>query len=428
MGRSFMESMTPRFSICIPTIGRFDLIKTALESLQKQTLQDFEVIIGDSHRNPDIVQYVAGLQDSRIRVVHPPPDAGAFAPWDYPPRFARGEYLMWLDDDNYLLPFALELFSNTITRTGADIITASHLYYYDPAHPKPELRRSIGIVPFTGKEYAIDLDKTLRQIFSFARPQRGEVAPRFHFSATIVSRKVIEKAYQKLGHVLFPDLPHMHSLTPVLFSFAKNCTFVDLPVSVIGRLGVSMGQSWSTSARKRFERKEKKAGLSPLTAYTKINTRYESYLRVRQELPDYFKDILIDEEKFAEIHLQELLLLDMPLATTFRSWREFFSFLKRIKEPTRSRLKRKTVLYAVLSPLIYCSRRVRLHYVRRSIVGLFKGTEQSPKQAVHSWTREFSIPLPREAVYDSIVGVGENARELIHSMTGHELALPQTTA
>ncbi|HEY4517389.1 MAG TPA: glycosyltransferase family 2 protein [Candidatus Paceibacterota bacterium] len=401
------------FSICIPTIGRFDLIKTALESLQKQTGQDFEVIIGDSHHNPDIVRYVESLGDPRIRVVHPPPDAGAFSPWDYPPRFARGDYIMWLDDDNALLPFALELFSDCIKRTHADIITASHLYYYDDTHPRRHLRRTIGIVPFTGEEYDIDLRTALRQTFSFARPSKNPPRPRFHFSATIVARPIVEAAYARLGHVLFPDLPHMHSLTPILFTFAKTCRFVDIPVAVIGRLGVSMSQTWSTAARKRFTSHGRENALSPLRAYTKINTRYESYLRVRQALPEEFRDIPIDEQAFAEIHLRELYVLDAPLGAVIRHWREYFRYLKRFDTRVGRRLQRKAVLYAAGAPIVHLSRRLRLHYIRRLFESFLR--RQKPR---HTQSSEFEVPLPGDARYDNITYVALHACELIEKATG----------
>ena len=408
---------TPYFSICIPTIGRLDLIKIALESLKRQTDQDFEVIIGDSHRNTELEHFVQELHNPAIRVVHPPPKAGAFSPWDHPPRFARGRYVMWLDDDNALLPDALALFRKIAERTQADIITANHLYFYDAKHPRRELRHSIGIVPFTGKEYAINLENALRQTFSFSRSSLG-ATPRFHFSATIVSRAVVQKAYGRLGHVLFPDLPHMHSLTPILFSFAHTCVFLDRPVAIIGRLSVSMSQSWSTAARKRFKDHTTR-GLSPLAAYTKINARYESYLRVRAALPEVFKDIPIDEVQFAEIHLRELSVLDAPLLQTTNYWIEFFHFIRRFSEPTYSRLHKTAFRYALRAPLVYISRRVRLHYLRRVFVAL---QHHATHEAIQSWNREFTLPLPRNKKYQTTAEVAQDAKVLLRELTGHTIA------
>jgi len=411
---------TPQFTICIPTIGRFDLVKTALASLQGQTLQDFEVLIGDSHRNPDIVRYVEELGDPRIRIVHPPENTGAFSPWDYPPRFASGAYIMWLDDDNCLLPRTLELFSQIIKRTHADIVTGNHLYYYDQNHPKPHLRRTLGIIPFTGKEYPVDLKARLREMFSFTRPKLSVGHARFHFSATVVSHKIVKRAYERLGHVLFPDLPHMHSLTPILFTFATSARFLDLPVAVVGRLGISMSQTWSTTARKRFENRSRK-GLSPLSAYTKINSMYESYLRVRHELPENFEDIPIDTERFAKIHLQELFLLDASFRTVIRNWREFFSFLRLVNEPVRAKLTKKAFLYAAAAIFVFVSRRLRLHYVRRIIASVFIKKKNKRRDPIAAWDREFEIPLPQDLTYDSIAGVAEHAPELVRSLTGRDI-------
>ena len=413
----------PRFSICIPTIGRFDLIKTALASLRAQTFQDFEVIIGDSHRNKDIVRLVSESNDPRIKIVHPPPEAGAFSPWDYPPRFAKGEYVMWLDDDNCLLPFTLNLFAAAIDRTHADIITGNHVYYYDEKHPKPHMRRCLGIVPFTEKEYTVDLETVNRRLLSFSLVAPGTGHPRFHFSATVVARSVIEKIYARLGHVLFPDLPHMYSLYPILFVFAKSCHFIDLPVAVVGRLGVSMGQTWSTSARTRFEKDpHRMRGLSPLTAYTKVNSVYENYLRTRKELPEYFENIQIDENRFAEVHLSELFLLDTPARAMVRNWLEFFRFLtERVSEPDCTRLRKKARVLVMLSPIVFISRRLRLHYLRRFFAGKRAARRERERPSVALWDREFSVPLPRDTSYDSITGVAKHVPELILSITGRDI-------
>ena len=64
----------PKFSILIPTIGRHDLVRTAIESLSKQTCQDFEVIVGDSHRNKDIINHVVDHRESE-KILHHEPTA-----------------------------------------------------------------------------------------------------------------------------------------------------------------------------------------------------------------------------------------------------------------------------------------------------------------------------------------------------------------
>lgn len=411
----------PLFSICIPTIGRFDLVKMALKSLEKQTFQDFEIIIGDSHYNQDITQLVRRLNDPRIRVVHPPEDAGAFSPWDYPPRFARGAYIMWLDDDNCLLPFTLELFSDVVARTDADIITGNHLYYYDETHQKSHMRRRFGIVPFTGNEYTVDVKEMARRAFSFSRTGLKPEHPRFHPSATIISRRVIDSAYKRLGHVIFPDLDHMNSLQPILFSHARSCHFVDRPVAIIGRLGVSMGQTWSTSARKRYSGKISRQKLSPLTSYTKVNCNFECYLRVRKAVPDYFRDVPLNTAQFAKRHINELFVLDTTFRELIRDWRECLQFVAGLSEPARSHLLRKARVRAALSPFVFLSRRTRLNRLRRFIAGMLEDMREDIPRAVRAWNREFSVPLPRGAEYDTINGVVERAPALVKEITGRNI-------
>src|SRR3989344_6780568 len=173
----------PTFSILIPTSGRADLIAMAVKSILDQTFRDFEIVIADLSGTEEVRSFEKS--DSRIRYVFAP--EGGLTTWDVAAKHAEGKYILWLDDDNYLLPFALDLFKRTIDRTHADIVSATHLYYYDRAHPRHYLRNNIGVVPFTGATHSLDPKKALEGIYAFARRGTGAPLPRFHFSATAVS-------------------------------------------------------------------------------------------------------------------------------------------------------------------------------------------------------------------------------------------------
>ena len=291
--------MEPTFSILIPTSGRADLIAMAVQSVREQTFRDFEIVIADLSGRDDVKAFAK--QDPRIRYVFAP--AGGLTTWDVAAKHARGKYMLWLDDDNYLLPFALELFQGEIDRTHADIISATHFYYYDQAHPRHYLRNSIGVIPFTGAKRFVEPQKVLEGIYAFARRGAGQDLPRFHFSATVIAHGVIERAIERLGVVLLADVPNIHSLQPIMFAFAQSCACIDWPVVIVGRLGVSMSQIWSTAARERFRRKPFIPRLSPVSGYARINGILENYLRVQDLLPERLGSLSVNYEHFALLYL-----------------------------------------------------------------------------------------------------------------------------
>jgi len=410
----------PTFSILIPTSGRADLIAMAVKSILDQTFRDFEIVIADLSGTEEVRSFEKS--DSRIRYVFAP--EGGLTTWDVAAKHAEGKYILWLDDDNYLLPFALDLFKRTIDRTHADIVSATHLYYYDRAHPRHYLRNNIGVVPFTGATHSLDPKKALEGIYAFARRGTGAPLPRFHFSATAVSRDVIQRAIRRLGFVLVTDVPNIHSLQPIVFAFAESCAFVDWPVVIVGRLGVSMSQGWSTKARERFRKKAFLPRLSPVHGYTRINGVLENLLRVRELLPDRLGAIPVNYEHFAGLYARELMYLDTELVTAVRNWREFFTFIETFPPEPRARLQREARKLRRRTPLVLIARRLGLHHFWRAVfsrVRTARRNRTSPRERM-AHNQEFEIPIRERYHVNSIEDLARHIREIVLDQTGCDIA------
>ena len=96
------EARQPFFSVLIPTTGRADLIRMAVKSVRAQTFTDFELIVGDSRNTVQAKEATETPYDARIRYEISP--TASLATWDFVAKKARGKYIIWLEDDNYLLP------------------------------------------------------------------------------------------------------------------------------------------------------------------------------------------------------------------------------------------------------------------------------------------------------------------------------------
>ncbi len=419
------ESKTKRpfFSILIPTTGRPELIRMAVKSVLEQSFQDFEIVISDLSTSPESERAATDSGDPRIRYLHPPPGPGLIT-WDHAAKEARGEYVMWFDDDNYLLPQALELFREAIRQDGSEIITASHFYYYDQNHPRRFLRNGLGIIPFTGQSRKIDLRETIRSLYDFGKRGPGQTLPRFHFSATVISRQVIERAIMRLGFLLLADMPNIHSLQPIMFAFAKSCFFIDRPVVIVGRLGVSMSQAWSTAAHRRFQARPFKPEFSPVSAYTRVNGILENYLRVQQLLPDLVGGFKINYARFAELYLRELFYLDTDFFTALANWLNLFGFLETLPAAEKKRLKLEAVIRALGVPLVLISRRMKLHHLWRAFVGpiaLWREKRQTATAKLRG-KREFAIPIPERYHIDSIAALAASLDQILQSEANYDIS------
>ncbi len=413
----------PRFTILIPTIGRNDLLPGAIRSCLSQSFADFEVIIADGSPAPSGRSVVESFGNPAVRFLAVDRANDSYAPFNQGYRSARGEYVVGLDDDNYLLPWALELFDRAIKKSSAEIVSASHFYYYDEKHPRHYLRNSLGVVPFTGKEYALDPAAALGSLFGFGRRGPGQSVPRLHYSATAVSRRVSDRALNRLKYIVIPDAGNALSLQPILFAFSRSIFVVDHPVAIIGRFGVSMSQSWSTAARSRFRDRAFASRLSPVSGFTKSNATLESYLQTQGLLPDLLGNVPIDYGRFARLYLAELLYLDADFGALVANWRNAFAFIKTLVEPIRSRLLWDGRKKALLAPVVWLSRRLGLHLLARFLRGLLARWRQSHISSRERLlgNAEFFIPFQPEDRIDSIETLGKNIRAFLRERTGRDI-------
>jgi glycosyltransferase involved in cell wall biosynthesis len=98
------------FSYIIPTIGRASL-ETAVKSVLKQDFSrvDYEVIVVNDSDIP--LPQTNWLNSPRVRILHTYKSERSFAR-NSGAAVAKGKYLAFLDDDDWILPGALESFWN----------------------------------------------------------------------------------------------------------------------------------------------------------------------------------------------------------------------------------------------------------------------------------------------------------------------------
>ncbi len=107
-----------RVSVCIPTYNHASYIGAAIESVLKQTLQDFEIVITDNASPDDTIEVVAGYaaHDPRIRYIRNPSNLGMVGNWNLCLSLARAEYVKFLCSDDLLEPDCLAVLSELLDR------------------------------------------------------------------------------------------------------------------------------------------------------------------------------------------------------------------------------------------------------------------------------------------------------------------------
>lgn len=97
-------------SVVLPTRNRATLLPRAIESVRRQTLPDWELIVVDDASTDSTRDVIADFiaQDERVSTIRLETKSGAAAARNRAVRQARGEFVGLLDDDDEWLPRKLE--------------------------------------------------------------------------------------------------------------------------------------------------------------------------------------------------------------------------------------------------------------------------------------------------------------------------------
>ncbi len=120
----------PTISVIIPTFNRCGLLKEAVESVRRQTLEDLEIIVVDDGSTDDTASMVAGIGDARVKYFYKP-NGGPASARNVGLRNAAGEYVAFLDSDDLWTPEYLALLVGALERNsdyGAAYTTLVQVY------------------------------------------------------------------------------------------------------------------------------------------------------------------------------------------------------------------------------------------------------------------------------------------------------------
>ncbi len=113
-----------KFSIVIPAYNVADYLEKCVRSVAAQTFEDWEAILVDDGSTDGITgalcDRLAAEQGERFRVIHQE-NGGLGAARNTGMEHASGEYLLFLDSDDYVAPDMLEKLSARIDATHCDL-------------------------------------------------------------------------------------------------------------------------------------------------------------------------------------------------------------------------------------------------------------------------------------------------------------------
>ena len=201
-----------RISVIVPVYNTENDLGNCIESILAQTFSDFELILiddGSTDRSGEICDAYAA-EDARVRVFHKE-NGGVSRARNLGIENARGEYLSFIDSDDYIRPKMYEELLGIAEKTGVDLIASD--------------------IELNGKklENRVPPDRIIKQ------PEiHDTVLPYFSFSDTVgtgayttmlIKRSVLEKN----GIRFYEDFAFQEDLMFVICVYANISSMYYLP-------------------------------------------------------------------------------------------------------------------------------------------------------------------------------------------------------
>ena len=224
------------FSILLPTHDRLEYLRYAVESVRRQDDADWEIVVSDNDSTDDVVGFVNGLGDERIRCVRTDRFVPVTENWNNALRQSRGDYVVMLGDDDALLPGYLSSQRALIERfANPDAIYAgAYLYAYPgvlPDVPGGYLQPNLHAPFFTEGSTARMLGVAqARELARAAADFRALYD--FNMQYALVSRETIERLRDG-GEFFRSPFPDYYAMN-LLFAEAGRIVIDPQPRVVIG--------------------------------------------------------------------------------------------------------------------------------------------------------------------------------------------------
>ena len=143
----------PLLSIIVPVYDVERYLPKCIDSILAQTFTDFELILVEdgSPDNCPALCDAAAAKDARIRVIHQK-NGGLSAARNAGLDVARGEWIGFVDSDDYIAPEMYEALYKAVQSTGADLALCDYAEVDEAGAPCQSMHVSLSEGELTGQE------------------------------------------------------------------------------------------------------------------------------------------------------------------------------------------------------------------------------------------------------------------------------------
>lgn len=228
------DAQKPLITLVIPTRERAQTLKATLETALDQANDNFQIVVSDNFSRDNTKEVVESFSDSRITYVNTGMRVSMVDNWEFALQHARGEYVIYIGDDDGIMPGAINHLQRLIESRPYPVYSWKFHEYTWPIDGRSAVIDSIALATGTSE---LDLKKLARFAVKCGG-WRSHLLPGLYHS--LVSRRILEEVKSKTGKVF-------HSMAPDIFMQFALPAFVDVALQIREGLTVNGRSAKSNS-------------------------------------------------------------------------------------------------------------------------------------------------------------------------------------
>lgn len=322
----------PKISIIVPVYNVEKYLSRCVNSILSQTFKDFELILvddGSPDKCPQICDEYAS-KDSRVSALHKK-NAGQSSARNSALDIVTGDYIAFVDSDDWIAPDTYEYLYNLITKNDADVVSGDYVITYgneidfSKKYTEKVITGSQEILKFYFKQdklhgkndFPVWIKLYKKELFDGIRFPSGKI-----YEDNITNFLILSKCnkYVKSTKEVYAYFQRQQSTTKTKLT-EKHLALIDVSKEMLDKV-----QNYDEELKTLVEKKIAMSYFSILTMYVRYGTTLDSFY-IRKLVDEYnnIKDIFLKQEKSCKIHL-----LSFLMCTNIKVCRKIFKLKSKI--------------------------------------------------------------------------------------------------
>lgn len=233
-----------KISIVIPTRNRSEFLRYCVKTCLACDDQDLEIVVSDNNSVDDTRQCIEAIADPRVNYVCKGQSLSMRQNFEFALEHATGEYILYLGDDDGILPNGMVTMRNLIARHKPDVVLWRHITYDWPRGGENAIpgRLKFRYRDFCGPMTLIDPQEAFKDFCKAKRINYRDGANIYH---GCIHRRVVDKVRNRQNGIYFNDISPDINTSLTNLTASDSIVWFRNPVTIAGAGEKSTGYAFT---------------------------------------------------------------------------------------------------------------------------------------------------------------------------------------